>query len=129
MRRSELFLSCYKLLSCYVDLLLKASSTVMLAEQERDLFLQKFQKYLVSGNPRSSVDHPASADLKATTVCRNLGKVAYTFIQFCGYVYDFIHYTSCVNLFFVGFAGSLSEYARSLIPNNLLNEEDVQLLR
>uniref|UniRef100_A0A0D3G434 Uncharacterized protein n=1 Tax=Oryza barthii TaxID=65489 RepID=A0A0D3G434_9ORYZ len=66
------------------------------AEQERDLFLQKFQKYLVSGNPRSSVDHPASADLKATTVCRNLG--------------------------------SLSEYARSLIPNNLLNEEDVQLL-
>uniref|UniRef100_A0A0E0HAL1 Uncharacterized protein n=1 Tax=Oryza nivara TaxID=4536 RepID=A0A0E0HAL1_ORYNI len=65
-------------------------------EQERDLFLQKFQKYLVSGNPRSSVDHPASADLKATTVCRNLG--------------------------------SLSEYARSLIPNNLLNEEDVQLL-
>uniref|UniRef100_A0A0E0KZD5 Nodulin homeobox n=1 Tax=Oryza punctata TaxID=4537 RepID=A0A0E0KZD5_ORYPU len=65
-------------------------------EQERDLFLQKFQKYLVSGNPRSSIDRPASADLKATTVCRNLG--------------------------------SLSEYARSLIPNNLLNEEDVQLL-
>uniref|UniRef100_J3M4M8 Homeobox domain-containing protein n=2 Tax=Oryza brachyantha TaxID=4533 RepID=J3M4M8_ORYBR len=65
-------------------------------EQERDLFLQKFQKYLVSGNLRSSIDHPTSDDLNATTVCRNLG--------------------------------SLSEYARSLIPNNLLNEEDVQLL-
>uniref|UniRef100_A0A0E0DN11 Uncharacterized protein n=1 Tax=Oryza meridionalis TaxID=40149 RepID=A0A0E0DN11_9ORYZ len=73
-----------------------AELALAVAEQERDLFLQKFQKYLVSGNPRSSVDHPASADLKATTVCRNLG--------------------------------SLSEYARSLIPNNLLNEEDVQLL-
>ncbi|KAG8084861.1 hypothetical protein GUJ93_ZPchr0010g9833 [Zizania palustris] len=65
-------------------------------EQERDLFLQKFQRYLVSGNHRSSVDHPASDDLKAITVCRNLG--------------------------------SLSEYAKSLIPNNLLNEEDVHLL-
>ncbi|XP_047082074.1 nodulin homeobox-like [Lolium rigidum] len=63
-------------------------------EQERDLFLQKFQKYLLSESPRPSLDHPASNE--ATTVCRNLG--------------------------------SLSHYAKSLIPNNLLNEEDVQLL-
>ncbi|XP_062230975.1 nodulin homeobox isoform X2 [Phragmites australis] len=64
-------------------------------EQERDLFLQKFQKYVVSEGPKLSADHPTSNDLKATTVCRNLG--------------------------------SLSDYAKSLIPN-LLNEEDVQLL-
>jgi hypothetical protein len=32
------------------------------------------------------------------------------------------------NLFSLNFAGSLSDYAKSLIPN-LLNEEDVQLLR
>ncbi|KAL6907871.1 hypothetical protein ACP4OV_002041 [Aristida adscensionis] len=64
-------------------------------EQERDLFLQKFQKYLVSEGPKLSADHPASSDFKVTTVCRNLA--------------------------------SLSDYAKSLIPN-LLNEEDVQLL-
>ncbi|KAL6653771.1 hypothetical protein ACP70R_008695 [Stipagrostis hirtigluma subsp. patula] len=64
-------------------------------EQERDLFLQKFQNYLVSEGPKLSDDHPASIDFKAITVCRNLG--------------------------------SLSDYAKSLIPN-LLNEEDVQLL-
>uniref|UniRef100_A0ACD5UQH8 Uncharacterized protein n=1 Tax=Avena sativa TaxID=4498 RepID=A0ACD5UQH8_AVESA len=63
-------------------------------EQERDLFLQKFQKYLLSESSRPSLDHPASNEV--TTVCRNLG--------------------------------SLSHYAKSLIPNNLLNEEDVQLL-
>ncbi|XP_003578513.2 nodulin homeobox isoform X2 [Brachypodium distachyon] len=63
-------------------------------EQERDLFLQKFQKYLLSESPRPSLDHPASDE--ATTVCRNLE--------------------------------SLSRYAKSLIPNHLLNEEDVQLL-
>ncbi|CAM0943776.1 unnamed protein product [Alopecurus aequalis] len=63
-------------------------------EQERDLFLQKFQKYLLSESPRPSLDHPTSNE--ATTVCKNLG--------------------------------SLSHYAKSLIPNNLLNEEDVQLL-
>jgi len=64
-------------------------------EQERDLFLQNFQKYLVSGSPKLSADQPASNDFKATKVCKNLG--------------------------------SLSDYAKTLIPN-LLNEEDVQLL-
>ncbi|KAJ1276605.1 hypothetical protein BS78_05G227600 [Paspalum vaginatum] len=64
-------------------------------EQERDLFLQNFQKYLVSGSPKLSADEPAPSNVKATRVCRNLG--------------------------------SLSDYAKTLIPN-LLNEEDVQLL-
>ncbi|KAK3119298.1 hypothetical protein QOZ80_9BG0717470 [Eleusine coracana subsp. coracana] len=64
-------------------------------EQERDLFLLKFQNYVASEGPKPLVDQQASADVKATTVCRNLG--------------------------------SLSDYAKSLIPN-LLNEEDVQLL-
>jgi hypothetical protein len=64
-------------------------------EQERDLFLHNFQKYLVSGSPRLSADQPASNDFKAAKVCKNLG--------------------------------SLSDYAKTLIPN-LLNEEDVQLL-
>ncbi|GJN05026.1 hypothetical protein PR202_ga22621 [Eleusine coracana subsp. coracana] len=67
----------------------------MSTEQERDLFLLKFQNYLASEGPKPIVDQQASADVKATTVCRNLG--------------------------------SLSDYAKSLIPN-LLNEEDVQLL-
>ncbi|KAK8448113.1 hypothetical protein SEVIR_8G226500v4 [Setaria viridis] len=62
-------------------------------EQERDLFLQNFQKYLMSGSPKQSVDQPN--DFKATKVCINLG--------------------------------SLSDYAKTLIPN-FLNEEDVQLL-
>lgn len=64
-------------------------------EQERDLFLLNFQKYLVSGSPKLSAEEPASSDFKASKVCRNLG--------------------------------SLSNYAKTLIPN-LLNEEDVQLL-
>ncbi|KAF8672999.1 hypothetical protein HU200_049070 [Digitaria exilis] len=64
-------------------------------EQERDLFLQNFQKYLVTGSPKLSTDQPDPKDFKATKVCTNLG--------------------------------SLSDYARSLIPN-FLNEEDVQLL-
>ncbi|XP_051192258.1 nodulin homeobox isoform X1 [Lolium perenne] len=63
-------------------------------EQERDLFLQKFQKYLLSESPSPSLDYAACNE--ATTVCKNLG--------------------------------ALSHYAKSLIPNNLLNEEDVQLL-
>ncbi|KAF7019820.1 hypothetical protein CFC21_032954 [Triticum aestivum] len=63
-------------------------------EQERDLFLQKFQKYLLSESPKPSLDHPAADEI--TIVCTNLG--------------------------------SLSHYAKSLIPGNLLNEEDVQLL-
>ncbi|XP_066337448.1 nodulin homeobox-like isoform X2 [Miscanthus floridulus] len=64
-------------------------------EQERDLFLLNFQKYLVSGSPKLSADEPASSDFKATKVCRNLG--------------------------------SLSDYAKTLVPN-LLNVEDVVLL-
>ncbi|CAN6363585.1 unnamed protein product [Urochloa humidicola] len=63
------------------------------AEQERDLFLQNFQKYLVSGSHKQSADRPN--DFKASKVCINLG--------------------------------SLSDYAKTLIPN-FLNEEDVQLL-
>ncbi|XP_044971169.1 nodulin homeobox isoform X4 [Hordeum vulgare subsp. vulgare] len=63
-------------------------------EQERDLFLQKFQKYLLPESPKPSLDHPAADEV--TIVCTNLG--------------------------------SLSHYAKSLIPGNLLNEEDVQLL-
>ncbi|KAI4969068.1 hypothetical protein ZWY2020_046398 [Hordeum vulgare] len=62
--------------------------------QERDLFLQKFQKYLLPESPKPSLDHPAADEV--TIVCTNLG--------------------------------SLSHYAKSLIPGNLLNEEDVQLL-
>ncbi|ONM27323.1 Nodulin homeobox [Zea mays] len=42
-------------------------------EQERDLFLQNFQKHLASGSPKLSADLPASSDFKATKVCRNLG--------------------------------------------------------
>ncbi|WVZ50097.1 hypothetical protein U9M48_001385 [Paspalum notatum var. saurae] len=64
-------------------------------EQERDLFLQNFKKYLVSGSHKPSADEPAFSDFKASKVCTNLG--------------------------------SLSGYAKTLIPN-LLNEEDVQLL-
>nr|CAB3490449.1 unnamed protein product [Digitaria exilis] len=75
--------------------LLKPSSIVLSTEQERDLFLQNFQKYLVTGSPKLSTDQPDPKDFKATKVCTNLG--------------------------------SLSDYARSLIPN-FLNEEDVQLL-
>lgn len=98
----------------------------MSTEQERDLFLQKFQKYLLSESPRPSLDNPASNE--ATTVCKNLGTVACIFVlQFCCDCVNRLHCRS--NLFFVGFAGSLSHYAKSLIPNNLLNEEDVQLLR
>ncbi|CAO2142588.1 unnamed protein product [Urochloa humidicola] len=63
------------------------------AEQERDLFLHNFQKYLVSGSSKQSADRPN--DFKASKVCINLG--------------------------------SLSDYAKTLIPN-FLNEEDVQLL-
>ncbi|KQJ87497.1 nodulin homeobox isoform X2 [Brachypodium distachyon] len=63
-------------------------------EQERDLFLHKFQNYLLSESPRPSLDNPASDE--ASAVCRNLG--------------------------------SLSHYAKSLIPNKLLNEDDVHLL-
>jgi hypothetical protein len=97
----------------------------MLAEQERDLFLQKFQKYLLSESPRPSLDHPASNE--ATTVCRNLGTYAYIFVLHIP-VIVLIHYSVYLTSF-AGFAGSLSHYAKSLIPNNLLNEEDVQLLR
>ncbi|AQK48716.1 Putative homeodomain-like transcription factor superfamily protein [Zea mays] len=64
-------------------------------EQERDLFLQNFQKYLVSGSSKLSADQPASSDFDATKVCRNLG--------------------------------SLSDYAKTLVPN-LLNGEDLLLL-
>jgi hypothetical protein len=49
-------------------------SIFMSAEQERDLFLLKFQKYLVSEGPELSAGHLGSADLSASTVCRNLGK-------------------------------------------------------
>jgi hypothetical protein len=55
---------------------LKASSIVLSTEQERDLFLHNFQKYLVSGSPRLSADQPASNDFKAAKVCKNLGKVS-----------------------------------------------------
>jgi hypothetical protein len=53
------------------------------AEQEKDLFLLKFQKYLVSEGPKLSVDQPASADLSAATVCRNLGKFTSAILATC----------------------------------------------
>ncbi|XBI97334.1 hypothetical protein VPH35_017717 [Triticum aestivum] len=66
----------------------------------QDLFLQKFQKYLLSESPKPSLDHPAADEI--TIVCTNLGTIK---------------------------TNTLSHYAKSLIPGNLLNEEDAQLLR
>jgi hypothetical protein len=60
---------------------LKISYAFLSSEQERDLFLQNFQKYLVSGSSKLSADQPASSDFDATKVCRNLGKA--TFAVFC----------------------------------------------
>ena len=98
----------------------------MLTEQERDLFLQKFQKYLLSESPKPSLDHPAADEI--TIVCTNLGTVAcLSVLQFV--VIMLIHRIAYLMSSFARFAGSLSHYAKSLIPGNLLNEEDVQLLR
>ncbi|XP_064956746.1 nodulin homeobox-like isoform X1 [Musa acuminata AAA Group] len=64
-------------------------------EEERDLFLNNFHKYLVMKSPESSGDHSSFDMQKAATVCKNLS--------------------------------SLSEYAISLTPNFLI-DEDVHLL-
>lgn len=105
--------------------LLKASSVVLSTEQERDLFLENFCKYLVSGSPKLSADQPGSTDFKATKVCKNLGKVSSATSSYL-LILNMMHYVACLTS--VVFVGSLSDYAKTLIPN-LLNEEDVQLLR
>lgn len=58
--------------------IVERKSIVLSTEQERDLFLQNFQKYLMSGSPKQSVDQPN--DFKATKVCINLGNVALIFL-------------------------------------------------
>ncbi|GJN25745.1 hypothetical protein PR202_gb13612 [Eleusine coracana subsp. coracana] len=44
----------------------------MSTEQERDLFLLKFQNYVASEGPKPLVDQQASADVKATTAVQNV---------------------------------------------------------
>ncbi|XP_019711197.1 nodulin homeobox isoform X2 [Elaeis guineensis] len=64
-------------------------------EEEKDLFLNKFHKYMLMEILQLSRYPSSSGIQKATTICKNLS--------------------------------SLAEYARSLTPN-LLNDEDVHLL-
>ncbi|XP_010914376.1 nodulin homeobox isoform X2 [Elaeis guineensis] len=64
-------------------------------EEEKDLFLNKFHKYMLMEILQLSKYPSSSCVQKATTICKNLS--------------------------------SLSDYARSLTPN-LLNDEDVHLL-
>lgn len=90
-------------------------------EEERDLFLNKFYECLLKENDSFSLYPSASDSWKASVICKNLG-ILNLFVAFM-----FSNFSVYLKLY-VWNAGSLSNYAGSLIPN-MLNADDVSLLR
>lgn len=65
-------------------------------EEERDLFLNNFHKYLLQENPESSGHHSGFNIQKATRVCKNLGKFCFLYFYQISYLQKEVYWPSAL---------------------------------